>query len=48
MARQRRLDAPDTRHHAMVRGIERRVIVRNDADRPTFVAHLARLVEQGA
>ncbi|MBP1776189.1 MAG: hypothetical protein H6Q86_2199 [candidate division NC10 bacterium] len=48
MARERRLDAPDTLYHAMVRGVEQRVIVRDDADRTTFVARLARLAEQGA
>jgi len=48
MPRHRRLDAPDTLHHAMVRGVERRVIVRDDADRTTFVTRVARLAEQGA
>ncbi len=33
MPRQARLDAPDTLHHVMVRGLERRVIFRDDADR---------------
>ena len=41
MPRQARLDAPGVLHHVMVRGIERRVIFRDDADRADFVARLA-------
>ena len=48
MPRQPRLDAPETLHHVMVRGIERRVIFRDDTDRVDFVARLATLAEQGA
>ena len=48
MPRQPRLDAPDTLHHVMVRGIERRVLFRDDPDRADFVARLAALAEQGA
>ena len=48
MPRQARLDAPQTLHHVMVRGLERRVIFRDDADRMDFVARLADLAEQGA
>jgi hypothetical protein len=48
MPRQRRLDAPDTLHHAMVRGVEQRVIVRVDADRTTVVARLAREIRDVA
>ncbi|MBI2000508.1 MAG: transposase [candidate division NC10 bacterium] len=48
MPRQARLDAPDTLHHVMVRGIERRTIFRDDRDRADFVARLARVAEQGA
>ena len=33
MPHQARLDVPDTLHHMMVRGLERRVIFRDDADR---------------
>ena len=47
MPRQPRLDAPGTLHHVMVRGLERRPIFREDADRADFVARLARLAEQG-
>ena len=40
MPRQARLDAPGTLHHVMLRGIERRVIVADDADRHEFVRRL--------
>ena len=39
--RQARLDVPDTLHHVMVRGWERRPIFRDEADRVDFVALLA-------
>ena len=48
MPRQPRLDAPDALHHVMVRGLERRVIFRDDRDRADFVARLAALAEGGA
>jgi REP element-mobilizing transposase RayT len=48
MPRQPRLDAPDTLHHGMVRGIERCVIFRDDADRTDFVARVVHLAAQGA
>jgi len=48
MPRQARLDAPDTLHHVMVRGLERRAIFREDADREDFLARLAGLAEAGA
>jgi putative transposase len=48
MPRQPRLDAPDTLHHVMVRGLERRVIFRDDTDREAFVTRLASLAEAGA
>ena len=48
MPRQARLDAPNTLHHVMVRGLERRVIFRDDVDRADFVARLAALAEEGA
>ncbi len=40
MARQARLDAPDTLHHVMVRGIERQRIVDDEQDRKEFVTRL--------
>ncbi len=45
MPRQPRLDAPDVLHHVMVRGIERRPIFQDDADRAAFVARLVGLVQ---
>ncbi len=43
MPRQPRLDAPNALHHVMVRGLERRAIFRDDADRGDFLARLAAL-----
>jgi len=48
MPRQPRLDAPNTLHHVMVRGIERTAIFREDRDRADFVARLDTLAEAGA
>jgi len=48
MPRQPRLNAPETLHPVMVRGIERTALVRDETDRADFVARLARLAEQGA
>ena len=48
MPRQPRLDAPNALHHMMVRGLERRAIFRDDADRADFIAHVADLAEQVA
>src|SRR5574341_946716 len=45
MPRQARLDAPGVLHHVMVRGLERRPIFRDDADRGEFCARVGRLVE---
>ena len=46
MPRQARLDAPGTLHHVMLRGIERRAIVTDDADRHDFVRRLGSLAMQ--
>ena len=43
MPRGVRLDAPGTLHHMIVRGIERRRIVNDVADRENFVKRLAEL-----
>ena len=48
MPRGPRLDAPGVLHHVMVRGIERRPIFRDGADRDDFVERLATLTEAGA
>lgn len=46
MARQARLDAGGVLHHVMIRGIERRNIFRNDADRNDFIDRLASLLPE--
>ncbi len=43
MPRRARLDAPGTLHHVMVRGIEKRRIVDDVADRKSFVDRLGEL-----
>lgn len=43
MARRARLDAPGTLHHVIIRGIEKKPIVKDDADRSDFVSRLGRL-----
>ena len=43
MPRRARLDAPGTLHHVMVRGIERRRIVKDVGDRKNFVKRLGEL-----
>jgi hypothetical protein len=40
MPRHPRLDVPYTLRHVMARGLERRAIFRDAADRADFVAHL--------
>ncbi len=44
MPRLARLDVPGALHHVIGRGIERRSIVRDDADRAVFVEHLGRVL----
>lgn len=48
MPRQPRLDAPGTLHHVMVRGLDRQLLFRADADREDFVARVAKLAASGA
>ncbi len=48
MPRQPRLDAPDTLHHVMMRGIDRTAIFHDDRDRVDFLARLAGLVTRNA
>lgn len=43
MARQPRDDAPGVAHHVMLRGVERRAIFVDDADREDFLRRLAKL-----
>jgi len=44
MPRGPRLDAPGTLHHVMVRGLERRVLFRDDRDRGDLLGRLAAIV----
>ncbi len=46
MPRQARLDAPGTLHHVIIRGIEKRNIVKGDKDRDDFVERLGDLSEK--
>ncbi len=46
MPRQARIDAPDARHHIIARGIERRKIFRDNADREEFLRRLGQVVNQ--
>jgi REP element-mobilizing transposase RayT len=46
MARRPREDAPGVAHHVMLRGIERRLIFVDDADREDFLRRLDRLVAE--
>jgi putative transposase len=43
MLRRPRLDAPGSLHHVIVRGIEKRRIVNDDADREDFLQRLGEL-----
>ena len=40
MPRKARIDAPGALHHIIVRGIERRKIFKDNADRQSFIARL--------
>lgn len=43
MPRQARLDSPGTLHHVIIRGIERKPIVKDDLDRADFVERMGRI-----
>src|SRR3989338_7612133 len=43
MPRQARLDAPGTLHHVIIRGIEKKPIVKDDADRKAFIDRMGQL-----
>ena len=47
MPRGPRLDASETLHHVIVRGIERRQIFKSDRDREDFLTRLRLVVEEG-
>ncbi len=44
MPRKTRIDAPGAIHHIVIRGIERRRIFRNDADRNNFTERLGKII----
>ncbi len=44
MPRSARLDAPGVIHHIMIRGIEKRIIFKDDKDREQFISRLALLL----
>ncbi len=46
MPRSARIDAPGVLHHVIIRGIERRNIFRDEADRHNFIDRLANLVPE--
>lgn len=48
MPRQPRLDIPHVLHHVIVRGIEKRDIFADDADRERFVSRLSSLLTKGS
>jgi len=48
MPRQARIDAPGALHHIICRGIERRLIFKDDSDRSDFVARLTKLLPETA
>jgi putative transposase len=48
MPRQSRLEIPDLLHHVIVRGIEKRDIFADDADKERFIARLSDLLTKGS
>lgn len=46
MPRQARLDSPGTLHHVIIRGIEKKPIIKDDSDRTNFVGRLGRLASE--
>ena len=48
MPRQSRIDAPGALHHIIIRGIERRVIFRDDEDRESFLDRLGGIFLESA
>jgi len=46
MPRLARLDAPQVIHHVMIRGIERRLIFRDNKDRDDMIDRLADLLSE--
>ena len=48
MPRRSRIDAPGALHHIIVRGIERKPIFNDDADRNHFLERLENILTDGA
>jgi putative transposase len=46
MPRKARIDAPDALHHIIVRGMERRIIFWDDADRDSFINRLGQVLTE--
>jgi len=46
MPRKSRIDAPGTLHHIIARGIEKRPIFENNADRDNFLLRLADILKE--
>jgi len=46
MPRQARIDAPGALHHIVIRGIERKAIFNDNADRANFLKRLARIITE--
>jgi putative transposase len=46
MPRQARIDAPGALHHIIIRGIERKTIFKDDADRANFIERLDRIISE--
>jgi putative transposase len=44
MPRRARLDAPGVLHHVIIRGIERRLIFRDDIDKDGFVERMGKVL----
>jgi len=46
MPRQARIDAPGALHHIIIRGIERKAIFKDNADRASFLERLGRIISE--
>jgi putative transposase len=46
MPRQARIDTPGALHHIIIRGIERKIIFRDDLDRDDFIARLGKILSE--
>ncbi len=46
MPRKARIDAPGALHHIIIRGIERKAIFKDNADRINFIERLGRIISE--